>query len=47
MALFGGKAKSAKKKAPAAKKTSKSNSDAKAVLARMQAKKDAGDCPFC
>lgn len=23
------------------------SSEAKAVLARMQAKKDAGDCPFC
>jgi hypothetical protein len=23
------------------------NEEAKAVLAKMQAKKDAGDCPFC
>lgn len=23
------------------------NDEAKAILAKMQAKKDAGDCPFC
>jgi len=45
MALF-------KKKAPAKKakklaKKSGRSSDAKAILAKMNAKKDAGDCPFC
>ncbi len=31
-----------------AKKAAKTQSDeAKAMLAKMEAKKDAGDCPFC
>lgn len=42
-------------KKPAAKSTAKSktkakggnNDEAKAMLAKMQAKSDAGDCPFC
>lgn len=38
----------AKKKA-APKKAAKGgqSAEAKAILAKMQAKKDAGDCPFC
>ncbi len=44
MALF--KKKATKKPV---KKTAKKggSSDAKALLKKMQAKKDAGDCPFC
>lgn len=28
-------------------KNSDQNDEAKAILAKMEAKKDAGDCPFC
>lgn len=45
MGLFKSK-KNAKK--PASKATKKnSSSEAKAVLAKMKAKKDAGECAFC
>ncbi len=52
MSLFGKKKTATKKKvakkAPVkAKKASKGSSDAKAILAKLQAKQDAGDCPFC
>lgn len=29
------------------KKASSANEEAKEILAKMEAKKDAGDCPFC
>lgn len=54
MAIFG--LGSSKKKKPAAKKPAKAKKggkaaarggEAKAVLAKMKAKKDAGDCAFC
>lgn len=44
MAIFGLGA-SAKKKT--AKKSGKQSNEAKAVLKKMKAKKDAGDCAFC
>ena len=52
MAIFGlgGSAKtkkSTKAKAKAGKGKSRQNSEAKAVLKKMAAKKDAGDCAFC
>ena len=52
MAIFGLGSGKAKKK-PAAKKSvakkgkASQSSSAKAVLAKMKAKKDAGDCAFC
>lgn len=46
MALFGKKKKASKPAKKVAAK--KSNADeAKKLLAKMQAKKDMGDCPFC
>jgi len=45
MALFKKKAPAKKAKKPV--KKSGRSSDAKAILAKMNAKKDAGDCPFC
>lgn len=53
MAIFGlgSKAKTkksiTKKTTTKGKKTAKQSADAKAVLKRMQAKQDAGDCAFC
>jgi hypothetical protein len=40
-------AKSAAKGKAKAKSAGGNNSEAKAMLAKMQAKSDAGDCPFC
>jgi len=55
MAVFGFSPKSkikktskkTKKPATTRKKMTSKSSEARAVLAKMQAKKDAGDCPFC
>ncbi len=46
MAIFG---LGSKAKKPTAKKSAKkgNQSEAKAMLAKMDAKKAAGDCPFC
>ena len=38
---------SAKGKAKGTKAAKGGNAEAKAMLAKMQAKSDAGDCPFC
>lgn len=36
-----------KKEDKQAKPAASQNDEAKAILAKMEAKKDAGDCPFC
>lgn len=48
MSVFGSssKAKASTTKKAATPKAGQS-AEAKAMLAKMQAKKDAGDCPFC
>ncbi len=47
MAIFGLGSSAKKSKKSGVKKSGKPNSEAQAVLKKMKAKKDAGDCAFC